>query len=52
MTINDSYSTHRYYLKVIDKVVRKVSKDTEGATLIFDRSLSAAKLQFMLKRAA
>jgi hypothetical protein len=43
-------STSRFYLLTIGGIVRKVGKNTEGATLIFARNLSAAKLQYLLQK--
>jgi hypothetical protein len=43
-------STNRYYLIAINGIVRKVSKNTPGATLIFARSLSAAKVQYLINK--
>lgn len=42
-------STSRFYLLAVSGIVRRVSKDTEGATLVFARDLSAAKMKYMLR---
>jgi hypothetical protein len=43
-------STSRFYLLAINGIVRKVGRNTEGATLIFARNLSAAKMQYLLSK--
>ena len=50
MTATATQPTKRFYLIPVNGVVRKVGKNTVGATLIFARNLSAAKLQYLLNK--